>query len=46
MPYAIARDNTRLHYDESGKGTALIFVHEFSGDARSWEAQMRFFSRR
>jgi pimeloyl-ACP methyl ester carboxylesterase len=46
MPYAIARDNTRLHYDESGKGTPLIFVHEFSGDARSWEAQMRFFSRR
>ena len=46
MPYAIARDQTKLHYEETGKGTPLIFVHEFSGDARSWEAQMRFFARR
>lgn len=46
MPYATARDKTRLHYEEAGKGTPLIFVHEFSGDSRSWEAQLRFFSRR
>lgn len=46
MPYAIASDQTKLHFEEAGKGTPLIFVHEFSGDARSWEAQMRFFSRR
>jgi pimeloyl-ACP methyl ester carboxylesterase len=46
MPCAIARDQTRLHYEECGKGTPLIFVHEFSGDSRSWEAQLRFFSRR
>lgn len=46
MPYAVARDQTRLHYEEAGKGTPLIFVHEFSGDARSWETQLRFFSRR
>jgi pimeloyl-ACP methyl ester carboxylesterase len=46
MVYAITRDDARLYYEESGKGTPLIFVHEFSGDHRSWEAQMRFFSRR
>lgn len=46
MPYATARDGTRLHYWECGKGTPLVFVHEFSGDARSWEPQLRFFARR
>jgi pimeloyl-ACP methyl ester carboxylesterase len=46
MPYASTRDHTRLYYEETGKGTPLIFVHEFSGDYRSWEAQVRFFSRR
>ncbi|MFO0006753.1 MAG: alpha/beta fold hydrolase, partial [bacterium] len=24
----------------------LVFVHEFAGDLRSWEPQMRFFARR
>ena len=46
MPYATARDGTRLYYEEAGKGTPIVFVHEFSGDHRSWEPQMRYFSRR
>ena len=46
MPYATARDGTKLYYESAGRGTPLVFVHEFSGDYRSWEAQMRFFSRR
>lgn len=46
MAYATARDGIRLHYEEAGRGTPVIFVHEFSGDSRSWEAQMRFFARR
>jgi pimeloyl-ACP methyl ester carboxylesterase len=46
MPFATARDGIRLHYVEAGSGTPLIFAHEFSGDARSWEPQLRFFSRR
>lgn len=46
MPYATARDGTRLYYEETGKGTPIVFVHEFSGDYRSWEAQMRWFGRR
>jgi pimeloyl-ACP methyl ester carboxylesterase len=45
MPYASAKDGTRLHYEEAGSGTPVIFIHEFAGDHRSWEPQMRFFSR-
>jgi pimeloyl-ACP methyl ester carboxylesterase len=46
MPHATADDGVKLHYEEAGSGTPLIFVHEFAGDHRSWEPQMRFFSRR
>ncbi len=45
MPYAIADDGVKLYYEESGSGTPLVFVHEFAGDHRSWEPQMRFFAR-
>ena len=45
MPYAVSK-GVRLYYEEAGRGTPIVFVHEFSGDFRSWEAQMRFFSRR
>ena len=45
MPHAPAKDGTRLYYEEAGGGTPLIFIHEFAGDHRSWEPQMRFFSR-
>lgn len=46
MPYATARDGTRLYYEETGRGTPIVFVHEFAGDHRSWEMQMRHFARR
>jgi pimeloyl-ACP methyl ester carboxylesterase len=39
-------DGVRLHYEEAGSGAAIVFVHEFAGDARSWEPQVRYFSRR
>lgn len=45
MPYAPARDGTRLYYEEAGSGTPILFVHEFAADWRSWEPQMRHFSR-
>jgi pimeloyl-ACP methyl ester carboxylesterase len=45
MPFAAARDGTRLYFEEAGSGTAVILVHEFAGDHRSWEPQLRFFSR-
>lgn len=45
MPYALSEDRVRLYYEEAGYGTPILFVHEFAGDYRSWEAQVRYFSR-
>ena len=39
-------DGVNLYYEETGSGTPLVFVHEYAGDGRSWEAQVRHFSRR
>src|SRR6266436_1018292 len=46
MPYATARDPTRLYYEEAGTGSPILFLHEFAADYASWEPQMRYFSRR
>jgi len=46
LPVARTDDGVRLHYEEAGSGTPLVFVHEFGGDHRSWEPQMRHFARR
>ena len=46
MPYAITSDKVRLYYEETGHGTPVLFVHEFAGDHRSWEPQMREFGKR
>jgi 3-oxoadipate enol-lactonase len=46
MPYAITSDNVRLYYEEVGQGTPILFVHEFAGDHRSWEPQLREFGKR
>lgn len=46
MPFATTDDGVRLHYEESGSGVPVIFVHEFAGDHRAWEAQMRHFGQR
>lgn len=45
MPLAPS-SGAKLHYEETGSGQPLIFVHEFGGDHRSWESQVRWFSRR
>src|SRR5881275_998575 len=42
----VAIGSVKLHYEEAGRGTPLVFVHEFAGDAQSWRLQMAFFSRR
>ncbi|EWY39569.1 alpha/beta hydrolase [Skermanella stibiiresistens SB22] len=44
--FVTARDGTRLHVEEAGEGTPILFIHEFGGDHRSWEPQVRFLSRR
>jgi len=46
MPSLRTDDGVALHYEEAGSGTPMVFVHEFAGEARSWEPQLRFFSRR
>jgi pimeloyl-ACP methyl ester carboxylesterase len=46
MPSIRTEDGVALHYEEAGTGTPLVLVHEFAGDSRSWEPQLRFFSRR
>ena len=38
--------DVRLYYEETGSGFPLVFVHEFAGDMRAWEPQVRHFSRR
>ena len=45
MPYADS-GGVQLYYEEAGKGVPIVFVHEFADDLRSWEPQIRFFSRR
>src|SRR5919205_3439643 len=45
MPTITTDDGVRLHYEETGRGTSIVFVHEFGGDLRSWEPQVRYFSR-
>jgi len=44
MPHITTRDGTRLYVEEAGQGTPVVFVHEYAGDFRTWEPQMRFFS--
>ena len=39
-------NGVKLYFEETGAGDPLLFVHEFAGDHRSWEQQVRFFSRR
>ena len=45
MPHITAGDGVRLYYEEAGSGSAVVFVHEYAGDWRTWEPQMRYFAR-
>ncbi len=46
MAHMTTTDGVRLFYEDSGSGQPIVFVHEFSGDYRSWELQVRYFARR
>ena len=46
MPHATTDDGVRLYYEETGRGMPVVFVHEFAGDHRSWEPQLRHFGQR
>ena len=45
MGLARTSDGLNLYFEVSGGGTPIIFVHEYAGDHRSWEPQVRYFSR-
>jgi pimeloyl-ACP methyl ester carboxylesterase len=45
MPHVTADDKVQLYYEEAGRGFPIVFVHEFAGDCRSWEPQLRHFAR-
>jgi pimeloyl-ACP methyl ester carboxylesterase len=45
MPKIKTADGVQLYYEEAGAGTPVVFVHEFAGDYRTWEPQMRRFTR-
>jgi pimeloyl-ACP methyl ester carboxylesterase len=46
MTLITTSDGVKLHVDEVGEGTPILFIHEFGGNHASWEPQLRFFSRR
>jgi pimeloyl-ACP methyl ester carboxylesterase len=46
MPHLTTDDGIKLHYEEVGRGIPIIFVHEFAGDTRSYEMQLRYFGQR
>ena len=46
MAHITTKDGVKLHYEEAGSGTPVVFVHEFAGDLRSWDPQLAHFSRR
>jgi pimeloyl-ACP methyl ester carboxylesterase len=45
MPKISAADGTKLYVEEVGAGTPVVFVHEYAGDYRSFEPQLRHFCR-
>ena len=46
MSIATTDDAQSLYYESTGSGVPIVFVHEFAGDMRSWEPQLRHFARR
>jgi pimeloyl-ACP methyl ester carboxylesterase len=46
VPYALTDDGVRLYFEETGSGRPVILVHEFAGDLRSYEPQVRHFGKR
>jgi pimeloyl-ACP methyl ester carboxylesterase len=46
MAHISTDDGVRLYVEETGDGAPVLFVHEFAGDHRSWEPQVRALSRR
>jgi pimeloyl-ACP methyl ester carboxylesterase len=39
-------NDVEIFFERTGEGTPIVFLHEFAGDYRSWEIQVRYFARR
>jgi pimeloyl-ACP methyl ester carboxylesterase len=46
MAHISTDDGLGLYVEVTGDGAPVLFVHEFAGDQRSWEPQVRALSRR
>lgn len=46
MPRITTSDGVGLNVETAGQGDPVVFVHEFGGNQRSWEPQVRYLSRR
>src|ERR1700723_4478183 len=46
MAQVTTDDGVPLYYEEPGSALPVVFVHEFAGDLRSYEPQLRYFARR
>jgi pimeloyl-ACP methyl ester carboxylesterase len=44
VPRIETDDGVALHVEDTGRGSPMLFAHEFAGDHRSWELQVRHFS--
>ena len=43
---ALTNDQVALHVEICGRGSPILFIHEFAGDHRSWSPQVHHFARR
>jgi pimeloyl-ACP methyl ester carboxylesterase len=41
----VALSDVQLYYESTGDGPPLVFCHEFAGDHRAWDPQVRAFGR-
>src|SRR6186997_16885 len=46
MPHLVTDDNIKLYYEDTGSGAPVVLVHEYAGDYRSWEPQVRHLAKR
>ena len=45
MPHLTTDDGIKLYFEDTGQGIPIVFIHEFAGDCRSYEPQVRHFSK-
>ncbi|OGA24172.1 MAG: hypothetical protein A3I01_13075 [Betaproteobacteria bacterium RIFCSPLOWO2_02_FULL_65_24] len=41
MAHPVTSDGVRLYHETTGSGTPVVFIHEFAGSSRSFDAQVR-----